>query len=110
MRTLLITAGALLFVAATGFGQEQSAINERMRSNQERMRGSNVPVEEQQNLTLGRQVQFTQVRQDTLEMNQLIQSINVDVANLQKGVVAADLNKKLKRLEKLAKGMRQAVE
>jgi hypothetical protein len=110
MRNQLMIAGALLLVASAAFGQEQSAINERMRSDQERMRGANVNVDEQQSLKLGREVQFAQVRQDTLEMNQLLQSINADVVNLQKGVVSADLQKKLKRLEKLAKGVRQAVE
>jgi hypothetical protein len=43
-------------------------------------------------------------------MNHLLQEVNGDVVRASKGVLNKDLNAKLKRLEKLAKEVRQAFE
>ena len=110
MRNSLMIAGALLFLATAMFGQaESTAIKARENSDMDRMRGNSVMINEQK-LTAGRSLDLGHVRDQAIEMNQLLTSINADVVNLLKGIRAADLQKKLKRLEKLAKELRQAVE
>ncbi len=110
MRKLLLVTGALLVLATAMYGQaEQSAIQARLDSDMERMRGQRIKVVEQK-LGTGRNLDFEHVRQQAIEINQLIVSINADVVNMQKGVMSAELNKKLKRLEKLAKVLRQSIE
>jgi len=50
------------------------------------------------------------VRQDAQDLSDLSSSIQGDLQKLQKGVLTKDLHDKLKKLEKLAKRLRQDVE
>jgi len=109
MRNHLSLVAALLLVTSMSGQAPESAIKARMSSDLDRTRLSNVAVNDQQ-LKPGRSLDLAHVRDQTIEMNKLIQSINADVVNLQQGVLSVDLQKKLKRLEKLAKDVRQSVE
>ena len=53
---------------------------------------------------------MVKLQKNSVEMNELIKAVNLDLQNLQKGIRSADLPKKLKQLEKLAKEIRQNVE
>jgi hypothetical protein len=110
MLNRLMMVGALLLLVTAMSGQAvDSAIKARMTADLDRTRGNNVTVSDQTTKP-GRSLDLAHVRDQTVEMNQLVVSINADVVGLQKGVLAADLHKKLKRLEKLAKDLRQSVE
>jgi hypothetical protein len=50
------------------------------------------------------------VRQDAQDLSELSSSIQDDLDKLQKGMLTKDLHEKLKKLEKLAKRLRQDVE
>lgn len=100
----------LLMLSTVAFAQrEQDAIRARERSDNERMRGQKVQVSDE-TLKAGRDVDLVKVQKKNAEMNELVKSVNLDLQNLQKGVRAADLPKKLKQLEKLAKELRQSIE
>jgi hypothetical protein len=100
----------LLVFSSMAFAQrEQDAIRARERTDNERMRGQRVQINDQ-TLKAGRDVDLAKVQKKNDEMNELVKSVNLDLQNLQKGVRAADLPKKLKQLEKLAKELRQTVE
>jgi hypothetical protein len=110
MRNLLVTTGALLLLVTAMSGQAaESAIRARLKSDLDRTRGNTIQTNDQ-TLKAGRNPDMVHVFKQTEEMNRLVESINTDVVNLQKGVISADLHTKLKRLEKLAKELRQAVE
>jgi hypothetical protein len=109
MRAPLLLVGLLLMSSAIASPQSQSGINARERSDAERMRGERIPMEDQ-TLKPGRDVDLSKVQKKNAEMNELMKSVNVDLQNLQRGVRAADLPKKLKQLEKLAKELRQTIE
>lgn len=49
-------------------------------------------------------------KQDAQDLSELSSSIQEDLQKLQKGMLAKDLHEKLKKLEKLAKRLRQDVE
>jgi hypothetical protein len=50
------------------------------------------------------------VRQDAQDLSELSSAIQPDLENLRKGMLSKDLHEKLKKLEKLAKRLRQDVE
>ncbi len=110
MRAPVVVAWILILFSSIAFAQrEQDAIRARERSDNERMRGQKVQVSDE-TLKAGRDVDLAKVQKKNEEMNELVKSVNVDLQNLQKGVRAADLPKKLKQLEKLAKELRQSIE
>ena len=84
-----------------------------------------VPVVCQQNVPtpMGRPIQWQHptpevspeqharaVKQDAEDLSELSSAIQPDLENLQKGMLSKDLHEKLKKLEKLAKRLRQDVE
>jgi hypothetical protein len=110
MRAPLLAVGLFLLLSTVAFAQgEASAIRARENSAAERMRGEKVVVVDQTTKP-GRDVDMAALQKKSMEMNELMKSVNVDLQNLQNGVRAADLPKKLKQLEKLAKEIRQNVE
>lgn len=113
MRTQLLLLGTLLlftpFLSAqdperAAAAMREDAINQRMR-----MKPVIVTDGDRQAST-PRAVNVDQAQQKTDELNTLIKSVNVDVGNLRKGILSSDLNSKLKRIEKLAKELRRALE
>jgi hypothetical protein len=49
------------------------------------------------------------VKQEALDLSELSNSIQDDLQKLQQGILSKDLNQKLKKLEKLAKRLREDV-
>ncbi len=110
MRAPLLAVGLFLLFSTYAFAQgEAGAIAAREASTAERMRGEKILIVDQ-TMRPGRDVDMVKLQKNTAEMNELIKSVNTDLQNLQRGVRAADLPKKLKQLEKLAKEIRQNVE
>jgi len=110
MRVPIVLVGVVLLFSSIAFAQrEQDAIRARERSDNERMRGQKVQVSDE-TLKPGRDIDLAKVQKKNDEINELMKSVNLDLQNLQKGVRAADLPKKLKQVEKLAKELRQSVE
>jgi Mg2+ and Co2+ transporter CorA len=110
MRSQILLLLFLSLTATIALGQaEGSAIRSMEHSANERLRGNKVEVSDQTNRT-GGDVDLAALKKKNSAMNELIKSINADLANLQNGVRAADLPKKLKQLEKLAKELRQSIE
>lgn len=109
--------GCLLFLTILlvpySFGQAPSpadaAERARVEDMYQRMRGKEVTVSVE-SLRPGKTYDFAAIKQKTIELNQLIQAVNGDVVQANKGVLNTDMNKRLKRIEKLAKEIRQAFE
>jgi hypothetical protein len=110
MRAPLLLVGLLLVSSAIASAQSQAAISAHERSDAERMRGVRVPMSDETLKPGGRDLDLGKVQKKNMEINELVRSVNLDLQNLQKGVRAADLPKKLKQLEKLAKELRQSLE
>jgi hypothetical protein len=110
MRAPLLFVGLLLVSSAIASAQSQAAISAHERSDAERMRGVRVPMSDETLKPGGRDLDLGKVQKKNMEINELVRSVNLDLQNLQKGVRAADLPKKLKQLEKLAKELRQSLE
>lgn len=94
---------------ATGGNPSAEIERAREEAMNQRLRGKDV-VASEQSLRPGRTYDFATIQKKTIEMNHLLQEVNGDVVNASKGVVNKDLSQKLKRLEKLAKEVRQAFE
>ena len=110
MRAPLLAVGLFLLFSTCAFAQgEAGAIAAREASTAERMRGEKILIVDQ-TMKPGRDVDMVKLQKNTMEMNELMKSVNIDLKNLQSGIRAADLPKKLKQLEKLAKEIRQNVE
>lgn len=111
--TLLIV---FLLTMPLGFGQaatgNPSGEIEKARedSMNERLRGKDVWASDHSLKPGGKTYDFVTIQKKTIEMNHLLQEVNGDVVQASKGVLNKDLNAKLKRLEKLAKEVRQAFE
>jgi|SRR4051794_15024149 hypothetical protein len=75
-----------------------------------RLQGRQVKIDASQPKPGGRMVDVLEIQKQTDELNALIKSVNVDLANVRKGVLAADLTQKLKRIEKLSKDLRHTFE
>jgi hypothetical protein len=105
----------LLLTMPIGFAQSPagnpSGEIERAREDamNQRLRGKDVLASEG-SLKTGRTYDFVTIQRKTIEMNHLLQDVNGDVVKASKGVLNKDLSAKLKRLEKLAKEVRQAFE
>jgi hypothetical protein len=105
----------VVFVAGSLYGQSVSIDAEvekaRVQQMNERLRGKSVVASEQTGVQVGNKTfNFEEIRKKTIEMNELLQSVNGDVVQVSKGVVSADLGKKLKRIEKLAREIRRDFE
>jgi tryptophan 2,3-dioxygenase len=110
MRAPFLAVGLFFMLSTCAFAQgEQSAIRAREASAADRMRGEKVLIVDQ-TMKPGRDVNLAVLQKKTVEMNELMKAVNAELQNLQNGVRAADLPKKLKQLEKLAKEIRQNVE
>jgi hypothetical protein len=114
MRILGTLLVMLLLTMPLGFGQSgnPSGEIERIREDamNERLRGKDVVAWDQSTKPGGKTYDFATIQKKTIEMNHLLQEVNGDVVQASKGVLNKDLNAKLKRLEKLAKEVRQAFE
>ena len=115
MRILGTLLVVLLLTMPLGFGQSAvgnpSGEIERAREDamNQRLRGKDV-VASEISLKPGKTYDFVTIQKKTIEMNHLLQEVNGDVVKASKGVLNKDLSAKLKRLEKLAKEVRQAFE
>jgi hypothetical protein len=116
MRILGTLLVVFLLTMPLGFGQaatgNPSGEIERAReaAMNERLRGKDVWASDQSLKPGGKTYDFVTIQKKTIEMNHLLQEVNGDVVQASKGVLNKDLNTKLKRLEKLAKEVRQAFE
>jgi hypothetical protein len=114
MRILGTLLVVVLLTMPLGFGQSEnpSASLERAREEtmNQRLRGKDVVASEQSLKPGGKTYDFVTIQKKTIEMNHLLQEVNGDVVQASKGVLNKDLNAKLKRIEKLAKEVRQAFE
>jgi len=103
----------LVLLMPAGYSQSAnpSASIERARAENinSRLRGTSVLASEETEKP-GKTYDFATIQKKTIEMNHLLQEVNGDVVAASKGVLNKDLNAKLKRLEKLAKEVRQAFE
>jgi hypothetical protein len=109
MRISMLLVTLSLSLTGAALGQESSAINARIRSDMDRMRGERVSVTDE-TMKPGRDLDLVKIQKKDAELTELLNSVNIDLRNLQQGVRSADLPKKLKQLEKLAKELRQSVE
>lgn len=113
MRHSLLFA-VLLAIAPLAFAQsaapDKSAERAQIEQMNQRLRGSSINVTDEQTTPGKRRVDITEVQRRTDELNGLVKSVNFDLVNLRKGILAADLTEKLKRIEKLAKQLRQTLE
>jgi hypothetical protein len=116
MRVLGTLLVVLLLSMPLGFGQatggNPSGEIERAREDamNQRLRGKEVIASEDSLKPGGKNFDFVTIQKKTIEMNHLLQEVNGDVVQASKGVLNKDLSAKLKRLEKLAKEVRQAFE
>ena len=113
MRSLLVVIAALLVSTSFAQGPDPGAAAEKMRIDEinNRIKMQPVPVvDANQKPTSPRNVNLVKVQQKTDELNQLVKSLNTDMANLRKGMLAADMDQRLKRIEKLAKEIRQSLQ
>ena len=88
----------------------KAAEDMRMETMKQRVQGARIDVTDEQPTPGKRRVDLTEVQKRTEELNGLVKSVNFDLANLRKGILAADLTEKLKKIEKLAKQLRQTLE
>jgi len=112
MRNLVVTFAILAVSTSLAQGPDPGAAAERMKLEtiNQRVKMQPVPVKDQsQSPTAPRKVDLGKVQQKTDELNQLVKSLNGDVVNLRQGVLAADMDQRLKRIEKLAKEIRQSI-
>ena len=89
------------------------AVNDAMMSSRmERARGQQVPMQDQQGIATpkGRNLDVQAIAKKTKELDEVVHSVNLDVINMGKGVLAADISEKLKKIEKLSKELRHAIE
>jgi hypothetical protein len=104
--TLLLLLG---LIVPSGFGQSGSLERAREEAINQRLKGKDVMVSEE-SIRPGKTLDFATIQKKTIEMNYLLQDVDGDVVKASKGIHTKDLNAKLKRLEKLAKEVRQAFE
>lgn len=115
MRTLLLFLGVLS--ATMAFGQasapDPGAAAEKMKIDaiNQRIRMQQVPSSDKDGTPIaGRRINLVELQQKTDELNKLVKSLDGDMVNLRKGVLAADLDQRLKKIEKLAKEIRRSLE
>ena len=102
----------MMFLALASVAPAQDAAANQMKidSINDRMRGKIIPMQDNTAKPGGRNVNVADVIKKTNELNALVNSVNGDVITLNKGLLAADLTQKLKRIEKLAKDLRHSLE
>ncbi len=78
----------------------------------DRMRGKQLPVQDRQGIAAptGKTLNIRDIAVKTRELNEVVHSVNLDVINMSKGILAADLTAKLKKIEKLSKELRRSFE
>ena len=78
----------------------------------DRMRGQQVRMQDHQGIATptGRNLNVHDIAVKTKELNDVVHSVNLDVINMNKGILAADLSEKLKKIEKLSKELRRSLE
>ena len=105
---------ALVFLLPCCYAQSAAADKAietvKMEELNQRLRGAQINVTDQQTKPGTRRVNLVEIQKRTIELNGLVKSVNSDMANLPKGILAADLTEKLKRIEKLAKDLRHTLE
>ncbi|MGZ4790139.1 MAG: hypothetical protein ACXVZX_16595 [Terriglobales bacterium] len=102
-----------VFVCSTNAQDPARAVNNaRMNDYSDHIRGKMVPMQEAQGIATprGKMVNVREIALKTKEMNELIHQVSLDVINLDKGILSADLSPKLKKIEKLSKELRQSIE
>jgi hypothetical protein len=111
MRPVIALFGSLLLFSAFTSAQSPNAAAATMRADaiRERTRGKvtlttddphqNIPAPD-----------LAKVQQQSDELNQLVKSLDDDIVSMRKGLMAADMSQKLKRIEKLAKEIRHNIE
>ncbi len=115
MRILLCLLLLILVAVPAAFSQAASGNpsgeieRAREQAMNDRLRGKTVMASDE-TLKPGRDYNFVAIKQKTIELNELIQAVNGDVVQASKGVLSADMNKRLKRIEKLAKEIRKEFE
>lgn len=111
MRPVIALFGPLLLISAFTSAQNPTAAAASMRADaiRERTRGKvNLTTDDPQQKTPA--PDLAKVQQQSDELNQLVKSLDADILSLRKGLMAADMNQKLKRIEKLAKEIRHNIE
>ncbi len=89
------------------------AVNQaRMSDYNEHMRGKMIPMKETNGVEApqGKMLNIREIALKTKEMNELMHLVSLDVVNLNKGILSADLSEKLKKIEKLSRELRKSVE
>ena len=113
MRSLLLVG---LFALSTSFAlaQDPGAAGDRIKVDSMNQSIRMTPVHESDGIQRPDAghvvVNLAQVQQKTGELNRLVKELNADMANLNKGMISADVNQRLKRIEKLAKELRQSLQ
>jgi hypothetical protein len=92
------------------WAQDAAANQMKVDSINDRMRGKAIPMVDDTTKPGTRAIDLKDVVKKTNELNMLLHSVNGDVTGLQKGVYAADLTEKLKKIEKLARDLRRSFE
>jgi hypothetical protein len=104
---LSLLAVAPAFAQGNPSGELERA---RVESMNQRLKGTSVLASDNSLRPGERNYDFVTIQKKTVEMNQLIQTVDADIVQATKGVLSADMSKRLKRIEKLAKEIRQAFE
>ena len=103
----------LMLVVPVGYSQSgnpSGGVEQlRVENINQRLKGKTV-VYSEESVKPGKTYDFVTIQKKTVEMNHLLQEVDGDVVAASKGVLNKDLSSKLKRLEKLAKEVRQAFE
>ena len=106
---LLVLIVPAAFGQMTGGNPAGDVERARVDDMNQRLKGKQVAYSEE-SLRPGKTYDFVEIQKKTIELNHLIQDVNGDVGKASKGVMSTDMNKRLKRIEKLAKEIRQAFE
>jgi hypothetical protein len=95
-----------LLVIVPAFSQQspmQQKIQQRYSAHDNNLRPEAIPEMDQ------RAMRQKAIFQDVAELSDLSASLQSDLQQLQKGMLARDLNQKLKKVEKLSKRLRQEI-
>jgi TolA-binding protein len=111
MRSLLIVVSLFALLTPLAFSQEAAGQQMKMDTINQRIRGKQVPEKDEDlKPNSPRNVNLVEMQQRTDELNALVKSLNGDMASLREGKIAADVSQRLKRIEKLAKEIRQSLQ
>jgi hypothetical protein len=108
---VLLLLFSLLLLAQNIPGAEAAADRARIDTINDRLKGHKVAVEDASSrLQKMTPADFQRIENKRIEMNRLVVGVNKDFDNANRGVLAADIGDKLKRIEKLAKQLRKEFE